>query len=191
VPRGPGRFELRQCLVQQPFLRRRIASHRRDLCLPGSLGQSAGSHDNECPTCRDPRMGWSPPDSGSPGGARSARVASLLRGRAQCGSLRRFRGKTQRNPGVGTRCQRGGRRFAAELRSASASRAKPAREPGLVLQETQRPGRSRDRAFLVRVMDGGLLGPLPPPAHPQQRHQAAQPRGQQRLARRSGLFEVR
>jgi hypothetical protein len=31
-------------------------------------------------------------------------------------------------------CQRGGRRFAAELRSASAKRAKPASEPGLVLQ---------------------------------------------------------
>jgi hypothetical protein len=31
-------------------------------------------------------------------------------------------------------CQRGGRRFAAELRSASAKRAKPSREPGLVLQ---------------------------------------------------------
>ncbi len=46
------------------------------------------------------------------------RVASVLRGRAQCGSLRRFRGKVQRNPEVGTRCQRGGRRF----------------EPGLVLQ---------------------------------------------------------
>ena len=40
------------------------------------------------------------------GGARSARVASLLRNRARCGSLRRFRWKTQRNPGVGTRCQR-------------------------------------------------------------------------------------
>ncbi len=75
-------------------------------------------------------------------------------------------------------CQRGGRRFAAELRSASASRAKPACEPGLVLQEMERPDRSCDRAFLVRVMVGGLLGPLPPPAHPQQRHQAAQPRGQ-------------
>ena len=83
-------------------------------------------------------------------------------------------------------CQHGGRRFAAELRSASARRAKPASEPGLVLQETQRPGRSRDRAFLVRVMDGGLLGPLPPPAHPQQRHQAAQPRGQQQPARGFG-----
>ena len=32
-------------------------------------------------------------------------------------------------------CQRGGRRFAAELRSASAKRAKPASEPGLVLQK--------------------------------------------------------
>jgi hypothetical protein len=61
---------------------------------------------------------------------RSGRVASLLRGRAQCGSLRRFRGKAQRNPWAGTRCQRGGRgrrsrmlrRFAAELRSASAKR---------------------------------------------------------------------
>jgi hypothetical protein len=31
-------------------------------------------------------------------------------------------------------CQRGGRRFAAELCSASAKRAKPACEPGLVLQ---------------------------------------------------------
>ena len=31
-------------------------------------------------------------------------------------------------------CQRGGRRFAAELRSASAKRAKPASELGLVLQ---------------------------------------------------------
>jgi hypothetical protein len=38
-------------------------------------------------------------------------------------------------------CQRGGRRFAAELRSASASRAKPAREPGLVLQITINPVR--------------------------------------------------
>jgi len=65
-------------------------------------------------------MGWSLPDSGFPGGARSARVASLLRGRVQCGSLRRFRGKRQRNQEAGTRCQRGGRRFAAELRSASA-----------------------------------------------------------------------
>jgi hypothetical protein len=85
---------------------------------------SQGSCDhptNARSTCRDPRMGWCPPDSGSPGGARSARVASPLRGRARCGSLRRFRGKTQRNPGVGTRCQRGGRRFAAELCSASAN----------------------------------------------------------------------
>jgi hypothetical protein len=39
---------------------------------------------------------------------------------------------------------------------------------------------------LVRVMVGGLLGPLPPPAHPQQRHQAAQPRGQQQPARGFG-----
>jgi hypothetical protein len=53
-------------------------------------------------------VGEPPPDSGSPGGARSARVVSLLRGRAQCGSLRRFRGKRQRNQGAGTRCQRGG-----------------------------------------------------------------------------------
>jgi hypothetical protein len=68
-------------------------------------------------------------------------------------------------------CQRGGRRF----------------EPGLVLQEMERPDRSCDRAFLVRVMVGGLLGPLPPPAHPQQRHQAAPPRGQQQPAR--GLAE--
>ncbi len=75
-------------------------------------------------------------------------------------------------------CQRGGRRFAAELCSASAKRAKPASEPGLVLQGMERPDQSCDRAFLVRVMVGGLLGPLPPPAHPQQRHQAAQPRGQ-------------
>jgi len=36
-------------------------------------------------------------------------------------------------------CQRGGRRFAAELRSASASRAKPACEPGLVLQKSKAP----------------------------------------------------
>jgi hypothetical protein len=67
-------------------------------------------------------------------------------------------------------CQRGGRRF----------------EPGLVLQKMERPDRSCDRAVLVRVMVGGLLGPLPPPAHPQQRHQAAQPRGQQQPARGFG-----
>jgi hypothetical protein len=54
--------------------------------------------------------------------ARSFCVASLLRNRARCGSLRRFRGKRQRNQGAGTRCQRGGRRFAAELCSASAKR---------------------------------------------------------------------
>ena len=35
-----------------------------------------------------------------------------------------------------------GRRFAAELRSASASRAKPAREPGLALQQIQASSRS-------------------------------------------------
>ena len=50
----------------------------------------------------------------------------------------------------------------------------------------ERPDRSCDRTFLVRVMVGGLLGPLPPPAHPQQRHQAAQPRGQQQPARGFG-----
>ena len=87
----------------------------------------------------------------------------------------RFGRKTSMKSRPASPCQRGGRRF----------------EPGLVLQKMERPDRSRDWAFLVRVMVGGLLGPLPPPAHPQQRHQAAQPRGQQRLARRSGLFEVR
>jgi hypothetical protein len=35
-------------------------------------------------------------------------------------------------------------------------------------------------------MVGGLLGPLLPPAHPRQRHQEAQPRGQQQSARGFG-----
>ena len=39
-------------------------------------------------------------------------------------------------------CQRGGRWFAAELRSASAKRAKPASEPDLVLQKMKAPPRN-------------------------------------------------
>jgi hypothetical protein len=42
-----------------------------------------------------------------------------------------------------------GRRFAAELRSASASRAKPAREPGLALQGTQASSRRNWLKFSV------------------------------------------
>jgi hypothetical protein len=51
-----------------------------------------------------------------------------------------------------------GRGFAAEHCSASAKRAKPAGEPRLALQRFRRPDRNCDRAFLVRVMIGGLLG---------------------------------
>ena len=81
----------------------------------------------------------------------------------------------------------GSRPSFARLAHSARREAARACEPGLVLQEDRRPGRtSCDRAFLVRVMVGGLLGPLPPPAHPQQRHQAAQPRGQQQPARGFG-----
>jgi hypothetical protein len=74
---------------------------------------------------------------------------------------------------VGARFQRGGRRFAAdtvacfaadtvacfaaELRSASAKRAKPASEPGLVLQEMKAPSRSFAEGLFVGV-DGSALG---------------------------------
>ncbi len=80
----------------------------------------------------------------------------------------------------------GSRPSFARLAQSARREAARAREPGLVLQKMERPDRSCDRAFLVRVMVGGLLGPLPPPAYPQQRHQAAQPRGQQQSARGFG-----
>ncbi len=54
-------------------------------------------------------------------------------------------------------CQRGGRRFAAELRSASAKRAKPASEPGLVLQHSRAPSRWYAEGLFISG-DGTLLG---------------------------------
>ncbi len=46
-------------------------------------------------------------------------------------------------------CQRGGRRFAAELCSDSAKRAKPASEPGLVLQHSKALSRSCAEGLFV------------------------------------------
>jgi hypothetical protein len=55
-------------------------------------------------------------------------------------------------------CQRGGRRFAAELRSASAKRAKPASEPGFVLQHSRAPSRCYAEGLFVGSKCVGLGG---------------------------------
>ncbi len=152
----PGTTVSRGHLVVEAYVTQQLSAYATSCCQPNQANESQPPSGAEgAPIPHPPRAG-----AGYRAGsryrcrpvrvaliarlgreARSARVASLLRARAQCGSLRRFRGKTQRNPGVGTRCQRGGRRF----------------EPGLVLQHSRAPSRWYAEGLFISG-DGTLLG---------------------------------
>jgi hypothetical protein len=163
----PGTTVSRGHLVVEAYVTQQLSAYATSCCQPNHANESQPPSGAEgAPISHPPRAGagyragsryrCSPvrvaPIARLGREARSPCVASLLRMRVQCGFLRRFCEKTQRDQGVGTRCQRGvaGSR-PSFARLAQSGRSPPA-SPVSCSRKSERPRPVRSGAFSFGVV---------------------------------------